>query len=59
MDFSLYNFSSSFYCFFIHSLDFVDDIQRATKPEEITAFLEIGFEYIMNKDDLAYFRKRK
>ncbi|HUT17230.1 MAG TPA: site-specific integrase [Acidobacteriota bacterium] len=34
-------------------------VKIATTAEEITGFLEIGFEYIMTKDDLAYFRKRK
>lgn len=27
--------------------------------EEITGLLEQGFEYVMEKDGLAYFRKRK
>jgi hypothetical protein len=31
----------------------------ATKKEEIIQLLDAGFEYIMTKDDLAYFRKRK
>jgi hypothetical protein len=30
----------------------------ATQPE-IMQLLETGFEYVMQKDDLAYFRKRK
>jgi hypothetical protein len=31
----------------------------ATKKEEIIQLLDSGFEYVMTKDDLAYFRKRK
>lgn len=33
---------------------------KATKePEEIQALLEVGFEFICQKDDLMFFRKRK
>ena len=31
----------------------------ASKPEEIKALLETGFEYICEKDGLMFFRKRK
>jgi len=31
----------------------------AKTPEEITALIETGFEYVMTKDNLAFFRKRK
>jgi hypothetical protein len=31
----------------------------ATKQEEIIQLLDAGFDYIMTKDGLAYFRKRK
>jgi len=31
----------------------------ANTPEEITELLETGFEYIMSKDEIAFFRKRK
>lgn len=31
----------------------------AQKPEEIKSLLETGFEYILQKDRLAYFRRRK
>jgi integrase len=31
----------------------------ATTPDEITQLLEAGFEYVLQKDNLAYFRKRK
>jgi integrase len=31
----------------------------ARTPEEIKALLEVGFEYICQKDDILYFRKRK
>ena len=34
-------------------------VKVATTPEEIAALLEIGFEYVMTKEGLAYFRKRK
>ena len=30
-----------------------------SKPEDIQALLEIGFEYVCEKDGLLYFRKRK
>ena len=31
----------------------------AEKPEEIKALLELGFEYILQKDNLIFLRKRK
>ncbi len=34
-------------------------VKVATKPEEIKALLETGFEYICQKDDLMFFRKRR
>ncbi len=34
-------------------------VKVATKPEEIKQLLETGFEYICEKGDLLYFRKRK
>jgi hypothetical protein len=34
-------------------------VKVATTPEEITQLLEAGFEYVLQKDSLAYFRKRK
>ncbi len=34
-------------------------VKVATTPKEIAILLETGFEYIMTKEDLAYFRKRK
>jgi len=34
-------------------------VKVATTPKEITALMETGFEYIMTKENLAYFRKRK
>lgn len=34
-------------------------VRVASKPEDIQALLEIGFEYICEKDGLLYFRKRK
>lgn len=37
--------------------DFI--VKVASTPDKITALLETGFEYVMTKDNLAYFRKRK
>lgn len=34
-------------------------IKVAKTQEEITQLLETGFEYVLQKDDLAFFRKRK
>jgi integrase len=34
-------------------------VKVASKKDEITAVLEVGFEYICEKDELYYFRKRK
>jgi len=34
-------------------------VRVASKPEEIKSLLEIGFEYVCEKDDLLFFRKRK
>jgi len=34
-------------------------VKVAEKPEEIKALLEVGFEYVYEKDGLAFFRKRK
>jgi len=34
-------------------------VKVATTPQEITALLEVGFEYITTRESLAYFRKRK
>jgi len=34
-------------------------VKVASKKDEITALLEVGFEYISKKDELYYFRKRK
>ena len=31
----------------------------ARKPEEIQELIEAGFEFVLEKDGLAYFRKRK
>lgn len=33
-------------------------VKVATKPDEIKALLESGFEYVCQKDDLMFFRKR-
>jgi hypothetical protein len=35
------------------------NVRVAGKPEEIKALLEIGFEYVCEKDGFLYFRKRK
>ena len=34
-------------------------VRVAKEPEEIKEFLGIGFEFVCEKDDLLYFRKRK
>jgi len=34
-------------------------VKVASKKDEITALLEVGFEYICEKDELYYFRKHK
>ena len=34
-------------------------VRVANKSEDIKALLEIGFEYVCEKDGLLYFRKRK
>lgn len=34
-------------------------VKVTEKPEEIKALLETGFEYICEKDNLAFLRKRK
>ena len=34
-------------------------VRMASKPEEIKQLLEVGFEFICEKDELLYFRKRK
>jgi len=31
----------------------------ASKPDEIKELLEVGFEFVCQKDGLLYFRKRK
>jgi len=34
-------------------------VRVANKPDEIKALLEVGFEFVCEKDELLYFRKRK
>ena len=34
-------------------------VKVTEKPEEIKEPLEVGFEYVCQKDNLLYFRKRK
>jgi len=34
-------------------------VRVSRKPTEIQALLEVGFEYVCNKDGLMFFRKRK
>lgn len=34
-------------------------VRVANKPEEIMQLLEVGFEFVCQKDGLLYFRKRK
>ncbi len=35
------------------------NVKVATTPTEIEALLEVGFEYVCEKDRLLFFRKRK
>jgi polyhydroxyalkanoate synthesis regulator protein len=34
-------------------------VKTAKTQEEITALLQVGFEYVLEKDGVTYFRKRK
>jgi hypothetical protein len=34
-------------------------VKVAQSPEEITALLEVEFEYVLTKDDMLFFKKRK
>jgi hypothetical protein len=34
-------------------------VKVAEKPEEIKALLEVGFEYVFQKEGLIFLRKRK
>lgn len=34
-------------------------VKVAEKPEEVKSLLEIGFEYVCQKDSLIFLRKRK
>ncbi|MCZ2855772.1 MAG: hypothetical protein O2U62_01625, partial [Candidatus Bathyarchaeota archaeon] len=34
-------------------------VRVAAKPDEIKGLLEVGFEYVCQKDGLAFLRKRK
>jgi hypothetical protein len=34
-------------------------VKVAEKPEDIKALLEVGFEYVCQKDELIFLRKRK
>jgi len=34
-------------------------VKVTEKPEEVKAFLEVGFEYVCQKDSLMFLRKRK
>jgi len=34
-------------------------VKAVREPEEIQALLEVGFEYVCQKDSLLFFRKRK
>lgn len=39
--------------------DKVTTSTTTTTPEEIKSLLEVGFEYVCQKDDLVFLRKRK
>lgn len=34
-------------------------VKVVNSPDEITTLLEVGFEYVLSKDDLLFFRKRR
>ncbi len=34
-------------------------VKVAEKPNEVKALLEVGFEYVLQKDNLIFLRKRK
>jgi hypothetical protein len=34
-------------------------VKVAEKPDEVKALLEVGFEYVCQKDNLIFMRKRK
>jgi len=34
-------------------------VRVTDKPDKIKAFLEVGFEYVLQKDNLIFLRKRK
>ncbi len=34
-------------------------VRIAEKPEEVKSLLEVGFEYVCQKDNLIFMRKRK
>ena len=40
-------------------LDESIDVNLTRAPEQIKAMLEVGFEYVCQKDDLVFLRKRK
>jgi len=44
---------------FQHGLEEEFHVRVAQEPEEIKVFLEAGFDYVLQKDGLAFFRKRK
>jgi integrase len=47
---------------YVRLVDFPDDefvSKVATSQKEITELIESGFDFILQKDDIAYFRKRK
>jgi len=48
------------YSFYHIGFDSVEETVRvASKPEEIKQLLEVGFEYVCEKDGLMFLRKRK
>jgi hypothetical protein len=34
-------------------------VKVADKPEEVKSFLEVGFDYVCQKDNLIFLRKRR
>jgi hypothetical protein len=58
-----FSFNTELYIYIEHTLfDSRSDnftVKVAQKPEEVKALLEIGFEYVCQKDNLIFLRKRK
>jgi len=49
----------AFFLWGIHLTFLVILCKAASQPEEVKSLLEVGFEYVGEKDGLVFFRKRK